>query len=187
MTALALIAECKTARLIPCKEHVEMLRTAIAEAKVILSKHAKTLKDTAAQLEQNGSCSAKEQHNALFNTGNTGKRIPSKVDLHFGEALQVFIQDNNGQPLVAESIYLTNRDNSGTYGGSLAPTGPNILGNDPSVPANASNAWPSAFATISASHISYYAPSQANSTGSVKARLVAVSGGSQRELLIDVN
>ena len=122
-----------------------------------------------------------------------GRELPSKVDLNFNESLTIYVQDNNGQPLVADSIYLTNRDNSGTYGGSLAPTGPNRLGADPSAttPTSkniaASNAWPSAYATISDSKITYYAPSEPNSTGSVKAKIVAVSGAQSRELLIDVN
>ena len=130
----------------------------------------------------------------LTTQATLGRELPSKIDLNFGDVLQVFIQDNNGQPLVADSIYLTDRPQSGTYGGSLSPNAPPAtFGADPSaiqingkqVPA--ANTWPSAYATISASHISYYAPSQANSTGSVKAKLVAVSGGKSRELMLDVN
>jgi hypothetical protein len=118
-----------------------------------------------------------------------GNELPVKIDLNFGDVLSVYFYDDNKKPLVVDSVYLTNRGNSGNYGGSLNTVGPpNLLGADPSATQGpASNEWKSAYATISASSVIYFAPAQPYSTGIVKAKLVAVSAGTQREMLLDVN
>lgn len=55
-TCIALLAEGKTARLLPSPAVVEKLRTAVQTAKNILSSHQRILKHIVQQLEQHGRC-----------------------------------------------------------------------------------------------------------------------------------
>jgi hypothetical protein len=122
-----------------------------------------------------------------FSTQATlGTPLPARVDLKFSDTLQIFIQDDNGNPLVATSIYLTSRDpQSSSQGGSLNAQG--LLGNDPAATSAALTAFPSAYATISGSSVMYLASAASANAQPVRAIIVAVSGSAQRSLEINVS
>jgi len=123
-----------------------------------------------------------------------GNPLPSKINMSYGQdALTVLATDDNGNPAVGTTWYLTTSDlTSASFGGSLNQPGPPYTyGADPSVPAKALADWsalyPQAYATISGTSVTYFLPAQSNNNLAVKAKIVAQYLGQTRELLIEID